>query len=127
MFYVRGPQGCGINCSDALDEQFAELQGPNDVIQCPPAVVLRVLWPDHEPWSASVHLNPSPTRAQLAKLVSFHAQTFVAETWAKPVTTDTRWKLGPGALTVPDLELVGLQPVTSQDWQVHFRVQQVTG
>ncbi|EKM54984.1 uncharacterized protein PHACADRAFT_255247 [Phanerochaete carnosa HHB-10118-sp] len=124
MFNVLGPRGCGISCLDALNEQFAELQDSDDIIECQRCVVLRIMWPDYEPWSVPILLHSTTTRAELAMRVSSYTQTFLDESLAKCLRPDTRWRLGPGAITLSDLELVGLQPVAVRDWQVHFRVRQ---
>ncbi|EKM55002.1 uncharacterized protein PHACADRAFT_255288 [Phanerochaete carnosa HHB-10118-sp] len=122
MFNVFGPRGCGINCLDALNERFAELQDLNDIIECQRNMILRIMWPDYEPWSVPILLHSTTTRAELAMRVSSCTQTFLDESLAKCLRTDTRWRLGPGAIMLSDLELIGLQPVAARDWQIHFRV-----
>ncbi|EKM54995.1 uncharacterized protein PHACADRAFT_208530 [Phanerochaete carnosa HHB-10118-sp] len=126
MFYIHGPRGCGISCNDALNGRFAGLQDPDALVECPRSMMLRVMWPDYEPWSATILLHPGTSRADLAMCVSLYAQRFLDESLTKCLRDDTRWRLGPGAITLSDLELVGLQPVTARDWQVHFRVRQAT-
>ncbi|EKM54989.1 uncharacterized protein PHACADRAFT_255260, partial [Phanerochaete carnosa HHB-10118-sp] len=125
MFYVYGPRGCGISCFDALNGRFAELQDPDVLVECPRSMILRIMWPDYEPWSASILLHSGTSRADLAMCVSLYTQTFINESLTKCLRADTRWRLGPGAITLSNLELVGLQPVAARDWQVHFRVRQV--
>ncbi|EKM54979.1 uncharacterized protein PHACADRAFT_195008 [Phanerochaete carnosa HHB-10118-sp] len=120
MFNVLGQRGCGINCLDALNERFSELQNSNDIIECYGCMALRIM-----PWSVSIHFHSGTTWADLAMRVSSYTQTFLDESLTKYLGPDTRWRLGPGAITLFDLELVGLQPVAVRDWQVHFRVRQV--
>lgn len=58
-------------------------------------------------------------------LHSFDMLTAITQTnWQSRLNTSTglRWKIGPGWIIIADLELVGLQPVALNDWQVHLRV-----
>ncbi|EKM54978.1 uncharacterized protein PHACADRAFT_208517 [Phanerochaete carnosa HHB-10118-sp] len=122
MFYVSDPRGCGISCLDVFSGRFTKLKDPDDLIECQRSMTLRILWPDYEPWSASILLPASTTRADLATRISFYTQTFLNGLSTKCLRPSTRWRLGPDAITFSDLELVGVQPVAAQDWQVHFRV-----
>ena len=44
-----------------------------------------------------------------------------------PLKQGSRWQIGPGYITIDDLELVGLQPVAVGNWQVHLRVRERSG
>ncbi|GJE96379.1 kinase-like domain-containing protein [Phanerochaete sordida] len=121
MFNVQGRHGCGISCAEVFHGRFVELQDPETLIECPRAMVLRIMWPGYEPWSATI-MHTETTRKNLAMSVSVHTHVFFNRAVGRCLRQDIRWKLGPGAIAFSDLELVGLQPVGVQDWQAHFRV-----
>lgn len=85
MFYMQNPEGCGIQCRDALNSKFMRLSGRDDpmFINRGPSVSIRLCWPGYAPWSRQIPTRdfrtpPGPiTRSKLAKNVAKTVQRFI--------------------------------------------------
>ncbi|KAJ3553107.1 hypothetical protein NM688_g3793 [Phlebia brevispora] len=133
MFYKDNGAQCGIACVDALQGRFQSLDDCNDplpVVQEQGTITIHILWPGYLDWSyefrprTNTSARPVVTRSTLAQSLARCTQYFLknAERDPQEMHIRDRWELGADGITLEDLELVGMQNLAEQDWQVHYRL-----
>ena len=132
MFYIgtQSPSGCGFPCRDALNSEFDDLFGPDDLvmINCS-SVSLQLCWPGYPDWGRQIPTRDSRisgpiTRTKLVKSVAQTIQRFIEDMEWRELEegADPCFKVGPEYVDIDDLEVLGLQNVGMGNWQIHVRV-----
>ncbi|EKM50443.1 uncharacterized protein PHACADRAFT_263741 [Phanerochaete carnosa HHB-10118-sp] len=130
MFFTQHPDGCGINCKDAINSRFSRLHGRDDSMfqNRGPSVSIRINWPGYTPWSRQIPTRdfrspPGPiTRSKLAKNVAKTVLRFLDEKKDKPVEDEADPKYKVAHITIDQIDIVGLQHVSMGSWQAHLRL-----